>query len=447
MKIKTLKVKNFKNIEESSIEFKSNLAGIYGPNGTGKTAIVEAIEIISLYFNLNKPKEITEKLQKKISKLIMIGKEYLEIEINFESEEYIYCIKVKFSKDVEENIFAESESIEWKEKQSRKKFSNLIQINNELENIIPKIFLIDGKSEDTSFFEYYILNKKGIHLRTVINEFNNFNSYIALIYKYVNDIDRSTLNDRFNTFIAHWEKINSTLKMLIVVTLEEQALYNLDFLLPIKVHNENIHGTFTLKYGSSNIYKETIVNSLEEIIQQINTIFSVIIQNSKIIMKKKLIKQVDDISEFAVEIYVVRDGQEIPIENESTGIIKIISLLSALIYYIQDEKAIIIIDELDIHIFEYLLAIMLEKMSKYAKGQLIFTAHNLLPMEKLNRNSIIISSKKDKEVIYTYLNGTSSTTNLRNKYLRSQSLWSEENIQPLLINEPALDLFLKRLVR
>ncbi len=447
MKIKTLKVKNFKNIEESSIEFKSNLAGIYGPNGTGKTAIVEAIEIISLYFNLNKPKEITEKLQKKISKLIMIGKEYLEIEINFESEEYIYCIKVKFSKDVEENIFAESESIEWKEKQSRKKFSNLIQINNELENIIPKIFLIDGKSEDTSFFENEILNKKGIHLRTVINEFNNFNSYIALIYKYVNDIDRSTLNDRFNTFIAHWEKINSTLKMLIVVTLEEQALYNLDFLLPIKVHNENIHGTFTLKYGSSNIYKETIVNSLEEIIQQINTIFSVIIQNSKIIMKKKLIKQVDDISEFAVEIYVVRDGQEIPIENESTGIIKIISLLSTLIYYIQDEKAIIIIDELDIHIFEYLLAIMLEKMSKYAKGQLIFTAHNLLPMEKLNRNSIIISSKKDKEVIYTYLNGTSSTTNLRNKYLRSQSLWSEENIQPLLINEPALDLFLKRLVR
>ena len=316
-----------------------------------------------------------------------------------------------------------------------------------MKTIIPKIFLIDGKSEDTSFFENEILNKKGIHLRTVINEFNNFNSYIALIYKYVNDIDRSTLNDRFNTFIAHWEKINSTLKMLIVVTLEEQALYNLDFLLPIKVHNENIHGTFTLKYGSSNIYKETIVNSLEEIIQQINTIFSVIIQNSKIIMKKKLIKQVDDISEFAVEIYVVRDGQEIPIENESTGIIKIISLLSALIYYIQDEKAIIIIDELDIHIFEYLLAIMLEKMSKYAKGQLIFTAHNLLPMEKLNRNSIIISSKKDKEVIYTYLNGTSSTTNLRNKYLRSQSLWSEENIQPLLINEPALDLFLKRLVR
>ena len=215
----------------------------------------------------------------------------------------------------------------------------------------------------------------------------------------------------------------------------------------IKVHNENIHGTFTLKYGSSNIYRENIVNSLEEIVFQINTIFSVIVQNSKITIKKKLVKQVDGINEFAVEIYVVRDGLEIPIENESTGIIKLISLLSALIYYIQDENAIIIVDELDIHIFEYLLAIILEKISQYAKGQLIFTAHNLLPMEKLNRNSIVISSKKNKEVVYTYLSGTSSTTNLRNKYLRSQSLWSEDNIQPLLINEPALDLFLKRLVK
>ena len=447
MKIKSLRIKNFKNIEESSIEFKSNLSGIYGPNGTGKTAIIEAIEVVSLYFNLNKPKEVTEKLQKKVNKLIMIGKNYSEIEVTFESEKYIYCLKIKFSKDTEENIFVEKEMVEYKEKLSRKKFNNLVQINNELENIIPKIFLVDGKNEDTSFFESELLSKKGIHLKTVINEFNNFNSYTALIYKYATDIEKNTLNDRFNSFMEHWEEINATISMLIVVTLEEQALYNLDFLLPIKVHNENIHGTFTLKYGSSNIYKESIVNSLEDIIQQINTIFSVIIQDSKIIIKKKLVKQIDDINEFAVEIYVLRDGQEIPIESESTGVIKIISLLSALIYYIQDENAIVIVDELDIHIFEYLLAIILEKISQYAKGQLIFTAHNLLPMEKLNRNSIVISSKKNKEVIYTYLSGTSPSTNLRSKYLRSQSLWSEENIQPLLINEPALDLFLKRLVK
>ena len=98
MKIKSLRIKNFKNIEESSIEFKSNLQRIYVSNGTGKTAIIEAIEVVSLYFNLNKPKEVTEKLQKKVNKLIMIGKNYSEIEVTFESEKYIYCLKIKFSK-------------------------------------------------------------------------------------------------------------------------------------------------------------------------------------------------------------------------------------------------------------------------------------------------------------------------------------------------------------
>ncbi|MGL5901150.1 MAG: hypothetical protein ACRCZO_00555 [Cetobacterium sp.] len=66
----------------------------------------------------------------------------------------------------------------------------------------------------------------------------------------------------------------------------------------------------------------------------------------------------------------------------------------------------------------------MEKLSKYAKGQLIFTAHNLLPLEKLNRNSIIISTIENEQTTYVYFKDTSGTTNLRQKYLRSQNLWS-----------------------
>ena len=105
------------------------------------------------------------------------------------------------------------------------------------------------------------------------------------------------------------------------------------------------------------------------------------------------------------------------------------------------------IDEFDIHIFEYLLALFLEKVTLYAKGQLIFTAHNLLPMEKLDKESIIISTKDEKKgVSYVYLKGASVTTNLRQKYLRSQTMWTEENIEPLLLNSSALEMFIKKLV-
>ena len=124
-----------------------------------------------------------------------------------------------------------------------------------------------------------------------------------------------------------------------------------------------------------------------------------------------------------------------------------VSVLSMMIYFVQNPEAIVAIDEFDVHIFEYLLTVLLEKLSIYAKGQLIFTAHNLFPMEVLTKNSIIISTKnQNNDVIYTYLEKTSNTTNLRQKYIKSQVMWSEENISPLLLNNSALDLFIRKLV-
>jgi len=452
MKITRLRIKNFKSINEAVVDFKSNMSGIYGPNGTGKTAIIEAIEIFNLYFDFNLSKDFIEKFKNKVNSLMKLGTKSMEIEVDIESTEKVYRIYLNFIKDKENNIFTRSEKVEWKENLPNKKFKILIESINELEDIIPRLFMEKSSNKTAinyvGFFAEKILKSKEIHLKSVLSDFNSFNSFISLIYDYSKDMDKNILDKKFNTFLIYWEEISKILKMIIVVTLEEQALYNVDLLLPIKVHNENMHGTFTLKYGNNNnIYSENVAIELNKIVEEINTIFSVIVPDAKLSVKKDLVRQTDGNREYAVEIFVMREDKAIPIERESTGIIKIVSLLSALIYYIQDEKAIVVIDELDIHIFEYLLAIILDKISRYAKGQLIFTAHNLLPLEKLNWNSIIVSSKKDKEVVYTYLKGMSATTNLRNKYLRSQSLWSEENIQPLLINEPALDLFIKRLVR
>ena len=46
MSIKSIEIKNFKTIKDSKIEFKRNLSAIYGPNGTGKTAIIEVLDIM-----------------------------------------------------------------------------------------------------------------------------------------------------------------------------------------------------------------------------------------------------------------------------------------------------------------------------------------------------------------------------------------------------------------
>ena len=85
-------------------------------------------------------------------------------------------------------------------------------------------------------------------------------------------------------------------------------------------------------------------------------------------------------------------------------------------------------------------------MAPLAKGQLIFTGHNLLPMEKLGKDSIIIATESNDDIVYTFMKGISNSTNIRQKYLRSQALWSEDNIEPLHLNIPALNVFVKGLV-
>ena len=167
------------------------------------------------------------------------------------------------------------------------------------------------------------------------------------------------------------------------------------------------------------------------------------IQDEEEEKQQKKLKKTNRIERFIKKI----DDKEIYIENESAGIKKIISILSALVYYIKEENALVVIDELDVHIFEYLLAIILKNISEIAKGQLIFTAHNLSPLERLEKENIVITSIEKEKVNYSYLKNVSKTTNLRQKYIRSQAIWSEDNIIPLNLNESALKMYLKKLVK
>ncbi len=78
---------------------------------------------------------------------------------------------------------------------------------------------------------------------------------------------------------------------------------------------------------------------------------------------------------------------------------------------------------------------------------MIFTAHNLSPLERLEKENIIIISIEKDKVNYSYLKNVSKTKNLQQKYISSQAIWSENNIIPLNLNESALKIYLKKLVK
>ena len=59
---------------------------------------------------------------------------------------------------------------------------------------------------------------------------------------------------------------------------------------------------------------------------------------------------------------------------------------------IRDRSITLAVDELDAGIYEYLLGELLRIMQNSGKGQLIFTSHNLYPLETLESNSIVFTT-------------------------------------------------------
>lgn len=451
MSIKSIEIKNFKTIKDSKIEFKRNLSAIYGPNGTGKTAIIEILDVMRSYFTNPFMKDDT--LKEKLLKGISIGEKNLIIIIIFSIDKFDYKVLVEFNKLNEEYLYVSREELSLKEANSRKKFKSIARVINSQDLVSPEIYIENSVKNNFDILEKSIFKEIEGGAKRFINEFSNLSSYLSLIVKYYNynskEKELTSFSKELTSVITELLKIQKIFLNMVIITLKEQALYNLNLLIPMNIHTNNAHGTLAVNYRDSkrNIYSEREAKILEDTVKEINSIFSTIIPNSKLSTERKVTSLEGEELKIGVNIYVERDGRKLLLDQESTGVIKLVSLLSIILYYIKDKEAIVVIDEFDIHIFEYLLALFLEKISLYAKGQLIFTAHNLLPMEKLDKESIIISTKdEEKGVKYVYLKGASVTTNLRQKYLRSQSMWTEENIEPLLLNSSALEMFIKKLV-
>ncbi|MEG1999454.1 MAG: hypothetical protein RR015_05515 [Bacteroidales bacterium] len=91
----------------------------------------------------------------------------------------------------------------------------------------------------------------------------------------------------------------------------------------------------------------------------------------------------------------------------------------------------VVIDELDAGIFEYLLGEILKIISESGKGQLIFTSHNLRPLEILDDKQICFTTTNPNNR-FTKLN-IQNTNNLRSVYYRDILLGGTD--KPLLYDK------------
>ena len=185
-------------------------------------------------------------------------------------------------------------------------------------------------------------------------------------------------------------------------------------------------------------------NVYVSLVKQINIVVPAFIPNFKL----KILDLGDEIFSNGengkrIEFMSVVNGADIPLIAESNGVKKIVNLCSAIIYMYNNPSAILVIDEFDSGVFEYLFGQILDILSKFAKGQLLFTSHNLRPLEFLDTSDVYISTS-NKDNRYITLKNVKTTNNLRDFYIRSLQVGGQKEEIYNETEESSIALALRR---
>ncbi|MBK1468823.1 AAA family ATPase [Parvimonas parva] len=436
-RLREITIENFKNVVYGNINlknsgdlYKSSILGLYGQNGSGKTALIDSIELLkSILCGYSVSNEFCDSIN--------IDEKYAQLKYSFELDgDYgKYYAKYEFKIRKEEILNGNLKELEQKtkkvvvydevlscsfEKDGLKKpmckvidtitddvfvpstkYNSLFGKNKELK----KELLIDkgvAKSSSTSF----IFSRNFINKLEVLYDKNKNEEYL-MIYELLK-------------YLIHYA--NSS---LFVIKTKDTGMIS-SKMLPLYFRygcaTKGICGQIPLSLENTNIIPNELFDFFEEIIKSLNIVLENIIPGITISMKSLGSALLNDgESGTKVELVSCSNGKEIPLKCESEGIKKIISVLQLLIAVYNDSSITVAIDELDSGIFEYLLGELLKIIAEKGKGQLIFTSHNLRPLEVLDKRFIAFT-----------------TTNPKNRYIRFSNIKENNNLRNVYFNNIVL---------
>jgi len=173
------------------------------------------------------------------------------------------------------------------------------------------------------------------------------------------------------------------------------------------------------------VYDSDDIELLVASIKNLNTVLKTIIpgMSIKAFKTKETDLNEDKTSESKktkskILLYSEKGDIRIPLTEESTGILRIVSVLGLISYAFSNSDVTVAIDEIDSGVYECLLGEMLRAYEDKGEGQLIFTCHNLRPLETLDR----------KDICFT-------TTNSENRYLKPKNIRKNNNLRDVYIKE------------
>lgn len=362
-----IKINTVKEIESEEFKDNSSILGIYGQNGSGKSAVIDATHILKYLIKW-------EKLPDDIDSLINFGSKAAMLEYSFyvKSDELEGIIDYKFEivKSEENGYVVDYEKLSIKKlnegKWSRK--STLFEIRNgeitysKIKNMI---------SKETRMFLRVLYDNKARE---------------SLIFaKKLNDKVKDEILEK-----GKWEF------PFVVDVLKNFATNNL------KIIGNGEASIFKRDIPGRCIIRQSNFDEFKRAVEQLGNVIESIIPSMKIDISIKDEKLLDNGEKrMIIEFMSVKEGYTIPLIYESKGIKRIVSIINYLIKLYNNESMCLVIDDFDLGINEYLFGELVKIFDTSAKGQLIFTANNFRALEMMS-----------------YKNFAFTTTNPDNKYIR-----------------------------
>ena len=435
IRIEQLRIQNLKNVTSGTININtkqrasdsiSSILGIYGPNSSGKTTVILALSILKSLLS-------GEKLADEYSSLINMNSPCASIGVKISIRNLQYSRIGEFDYEAIINL------------QNRKNDNNTSKLLISNENLSIKTIL----ESDTSFIpiiEYplKLSSKKKVIVTNSHDERTKKKNDIQNKQYLANDDNRSMIFS-FSVLskIKEYEEARTETKLLNLIS--HYAQYKLNIITTSMFAGIPLNYAFSITSGimplrelndTRTFYTEGL-NIEQKKVAIINSILNSLFPGTKLrleIIAKTIISVPQNASDLHITLHnsipdktgymtyltVFHDQPDVgsftlPLSAESEGFRRIVAILELYLTAYFDKSVALVIDEIDNGIFEYVLSLLVELFDIYGKGQLIFTCHNLGPIERISRTIYFTSPDTSKR--YIQIKNIHATNNLRKMYL------------------------------
>ena len=385
-----------------------NIKGIYGANGTGKSAIISSVRILKNLI-INESYLTNPVVQKQLDALINKHLDVMEMQadylIDLEDSLLLYRYYIKLKRDNTAKYCIAEESLECRNATSTTgKFTQIFKvIDGEI---------IDLLGEDDSFAVMLkdqsknLLSKASLLPLMLSKTAPSFRDNLLTFPLAIKMASLALFGESLFVYLDEGDDHIDFIVSSLLDYAEGDDL-SLDFPTAMKFRHEIKRSMqFMISDRELNVRKSIYPDFVREVEQLYEFLR---------IFKKELksvgIEKKEDKYSYKCRLIMRYQDYDVDAEFESTGIKKLIKLFAFLKKSAEGE--IVFIDEMDANLHDVYLCALLEYLMEYGEGQLCFTTHNIGPMDILKKNKKSIDFLSVDHTIYSWTtNGNYSPSKL-----------------------------------